>query len=198
MNIDTAATMINQECDKVAAVLRATNNAGEMCKLILSDTDKGAGGLGLIAHLVTVRAILMTTASLIIMDEIREMLLRKNAAYGNSAVEPVSCFSSSDAVDRIDIRLDDKVSRLMRGQAVERVPEDTEADLIGYLILRRVAKRAQPLSQQLSRMMPPSGQCFTPAGNMPAVFLAASDPRPIGQDETGRVGHLNELGEVSE
>ena len=69
-------------------------------------------------------------------DAIKAMLLAKNAAYGNSAIEPVRVFSKSDTIEQINVRLDDKLSRLMRGEAAG---EDTELDLIGYLILKRVA-----------------------------------------------------------
>jgi hypothetical protein len=74
------------------------------------------------------------------LQEIREFLVSKNQAYGNSAVEPVRVFSKADAVEQIRVRIDDKISRLMRGRADG---EDTELDLLGYLILLRVATRMQ-------------------------------------------------------
>jgi hypothetical protein len=74
------------------------------------------------------------------LQEIREFLISKNQAYGNSAVEPVRVFSKADAVEQIRVRIDDKISRLMRGRADG---EDTELDLLGYLILLRVATRMQ-------------------------------------------------------
>jgi len=72
------------------------------------------------------------------LQEIREFLISKNQAYGNSAVEPVRVFSKADAVEQIRVRIDDKISRLMRGRADG---EDTELDLLGYLVLLRVATR---------------------------------------------------------
>jgi len=74
------------------------------------------------------------------LQEIREFLISKNQAYGNSAMEPVRVFSKADAVEQIRVRIDDKISRLMRGRADG---EDTELDLLGYLILLRVATRMQ-------------------------------------------------------
>ena len=69
-------------------------------------------------------------------DAIKAMLLAKNTAYGNSALDPLRMFSKSDTVEQLNVRIDDKLSRLMRG---DEAGEDTELDLIGYLILKRVA-----------------------------------------------------------
>jgi hypothetical protein len=69
-------------------------------------------------------------------DEIKEMLIKKNEAYGNSASDPVRIFSKVDAIEQINVRIDDKLSRIARGH--EYGDEDTELDLIGYLILKRV------------------------------------------------------------
>lgn len=71
-------------------------------------------------------------------DEIKAMLLEKNVAYGNSALDPVRVFSKSDAVEQIKVRIDDKISRLMRGK---EIGDDTVLDLIGYLVLLRVAMK---------------------------------------------------------
>jgi hypothetical protein len=69
---------------------------------------------------------------------LRDMLHEKNRKYGNSALEPLRIFSKADPVEAILVRLDDKISRLARGSAAG---EDTELDLLGYLILLRVARR---------------------------------------------------------
>lgn len=65
-----------------------------------------------------------------------EMLQRKNEAYGNSALDPVRVFSKASPEEQIRVRLDDKISRLMRGDAAG---EDVMFDLFGYLLLYRVA-----------------------------------------------------------
>jgi len=67
-------------------------------------------------------------------DAIKAMLLAKNAAYGNSALDPVRVFSKASTDEQIRVRLDDKLSRLMRGS---NAGEDVEADIIGYLVLMR-------------------------------------------------------------
>ena len=61
--------------------------------------------------------------------EIERILLAKNAAYGNSALQPLRVFSKADSVEQIRVRLDDKLSRIARGQAAG---EDVTLDLIGY------------------------------------------------------------------
>lgn len=71
-------------------------------------------------------------------EGLAEMLIAKNAAYGNSALEPLRVFSKAPAGEQIRVRLDDKLSRLMRG---EGAGEDVELDLMGYLVLLRVQRR---------------------------------------------------------
>jgi len=71
-------------------------------------------------------------------DEIAELLIAKNVAYGNSFQHPCNVFSKIDALGQLDVRIDDKINRIMKGQ--EYGTEDTELDLIGYLILKRVIR----------------------------------------------------------
>lgn len=84
----------------------------------------------------------MTTAELIAeeCEAIKAMLLAKNLAYGDSAVRPVRILSKASPVEQILVRIDDKLSRIARGSAAG---EDVIADLIGYLVLLRVAKRVE-------------------------------------------------------
>jgi len=70
-------------------------------------------------------------------DEIKALLLAKNAAYGDSAMLPVRIFSRADAVEQLLVRIDDKLSRVARGH---ELGDDTILDLIGYLILLRVVR----------------------------------------------------------
>ena len=70
--------------------------------------------------------------------EISDMLISKNQQYGNSIFDPVRVFSQVDTMEQINVRIDDKISRIMRGKDNQ---EDTELDLLGYLILKRVAKK---------------------------------------------------------
>lgn len=73
-------------------------------------------------------------------DALRDMLLEKNKAYGSSFSNPLRIFSKADVDEMINVRLDDKLSRLARGSAAG---EDVELDLLGYLVLKRVLRRMQ-------------------------------------------------------
>jgi hypothetical protein len=84
-------------------------------------------------------------------DEVKDLLVRKNRAYGNSALAPLRIFSKAEPVEQLNVRIDDKLSRIARGS--EFAGDDTELDLIGYLILRRVARRlATPPEMPLVRL----------------------------------------------
>lgn len=69
---------------------------------------------------------------------IAQMLINKNIAYGDSALDPVRIFSKSDAVEQLRVRIDDKLSRLMKG--TDYVGDNDIDDLIGYLVLLKIAK----------------------------------------------------------
>ena len=75
----------------------------------------------------------------IVCQEVCDILLEKNRCYGDSAINPIKVFSKVDNIEQINVRLDDKISRLMKGSAYAN--EDTELDLLGYLVLKRVARR---------------------------------------------------------
>jgi len=75
-------------------------------------------------------------------DAIKELLLQKNAAYGDSALSPLRIFSRADPVAQIMVRIDDKLSRLSRGHALpDETLDATVDDLIGYLVLLKVARQ---------------------------------------------------------
>ena len=67
--------------------------------------------------------------------EIGDILVEKNRAYGDSALNPVRVFSRADSREQLLVRLDDKLSRIARGG---ELGEDVVLDLIGYLVLLRV------------------------------------------------------------
>ena len=70
--------------------------------------------------------------------KIADMLVAKNKAYGNSALNPVRVFSKASPQEQLLVRIDDKLSRLARGN--EYPGDDTIDDLIGYLIILKIAK----------------------------------------------------------
>jgi len=71
-------------------------------------------------------------------EVIKDLLLEKNRKYGDSAINPVRIFSNASPVEQIKVRLDDKLSRLRSGQIDDT--EDVVDDLIGYLVLWKVAE----------------------------------------------------------
>jgi hypothetical protein len=86
-------------------------------------------------------------------DFIAELLLEKNRQYGDSALNPVRIFSSVDPVEQINVRIDDKLSRIASNQDDDA--EDAELDLIGYLVLKRVAmKKATSIQLECSDFRP--------------------------------------------
>jgi len=118
-NVETMAELITKECDALVEKLLEANR-------ILASVD--------VFHLddeCVVEEI----------NKLKSMLLEKNAAYGNSAAEPVRIFSNLDPLAQLYIRMDDKLSRITKGQEI--AGEDAKWDLAGYLILERIIKRQQ-------------------------------------------------------
>lgn len=73
------------------------------------------------------------------LQEVATMLLSKNEAYGDSALDPVRIFSRATPDEGLRVRIDDKLSRLSRGH--EHGSDDTLLDLIGYLIMLRISQQ---------------------------------------------------------
>ena len=74
-----------------------------------------------------------------VLSNIKQMLLDKNRRYGNSALEPVRIFSKSSPLEQLKVRMDDKLSRLRSAQTDD--DEDVVNDLIGYLLIYKIAKQ---------------------------------------------------------
>jgi len=84
----------------------------------------------------------MTNTQLLIQetcDQIKELLIEKNRKYGDSAVNPIRILSKSSNTEQILVRIDDKLNRIKNMQSDE--DEDVITDLIGYLVLYKVAKK---------------------------------------------------------
>ena len=79
-----------------------------------------------------------------VLSEIETGLIEKNDAYGDSALNPVRCFARDlDTEAQIRVRMDDKLSRIMRGElkiGSDVAAEDVMRDLLGYLVLYRIAQ----------------------------------------------------------
>lgn len=76
-----------------------------------------------------------------VMASVEEMLQSKNRKYGDAALNPSQTFSKTNPIELINVRMDDKLSRIRSRQNDE--DEDVEMDLIGYLILKRIALNRQ-------------------------------------------------------
>jgi hypothetical protein len=74
-------------------------------------------------------------------NEIEQLLISKNEQYGDSVMEPIGIFAQGEASDLIRVRIDDKLSRLVRGNDSIEDDEDIVQDLIGYLILLLISMR---------------------------------------------------------
>ena len=70
-------------------------------------------------------------------ENLKKFLLEKNKRYGNSALEPLSIFTShikgeDQALNNMLVRLDDKLKRI---QNSEELRKNDIADIMGYLVL---------------------------------------------------------------
>lgn len=70
-----------------------------------------------------------------VLEEIRTVLVAKNESYGDAARNPIRAFSKAEPDEQIRVRIDDKLSRLIRGN--DFATEDTVLDLLGYLVILR-------------------------------------------------------------
>lgn len=85
-------------------------------------------------------------------DSLKAMLIAKNESYGNSALEPVRIFSKADNVEQIRVRIDDKLSRIAKGQAY---PGDNDIDdLLGYFVLLKIANAENDMARKLMDVIP--------------------------------------------
>jgi len=75
----------------------------------------------------------------LICDQVKELLLEKNRKYGDSALNPTRVFSKADPVEQLLVRIDDKLNRIKQGAGLLANDEDVIMDLIGYLILLKIA-----------------------------------------------------------
>ncbi len=77
-------------------------------------------------------------------NELREFLLAKNQQYGNSVGNPIRVFAKEHGTQELlRIRMDDKLSRLARGNDSMESDEDVIKDLAGYCILLLIAMREE-------------------------------------------------------
>lgn len=71
--------------------------------------------------------------------KIIKMLLEKNIAYGNSALEPIQIFAKTPPGDQIDVRIDDKLNRIKNGSSY--AGDNDMLDLVGYIVLKLINQK---------------------------------------------------------
>ena len=81
-------------------------------------------------------------------NSVRDLLIEKNIAYGDSALGGAQVFSQVPASVALSARIDDKLGRI-KTSGINDTTEDTVHDLCGYLVLLLIAMeeegiRAQP------------------------------------------------------
>ena len=84
----------------------------------------------------------ISTKIAITCEDIKNLLLEKNANYGDSACAPLNIFSKLGASEAICARIDDKLARISN-VGLNDATEDTLDDLIGYLVLLKIARGDQ-------------------------------------------------------
>ena len=72
-------------------------------------------------------------------DGIKQLLISKNEKYGDSALNPSRIFSRASCIEQILVRIDDKLNRVHKGAGLLANDEDVVNDLIGYLVLLKIA-----------------------------------------------------------
>jgi len=82
-------------------------------------------------------------------NDIKQMLIEKNEQYGDSALNPIRIFSTSNTDEQLRVRIDDKLSRLSRGNDSLESDDDIINDLIGYLVLLSIHKDTHPISGEV-------------------------------------------------
>lgn len=80
-------------------------------------------------------------------------LIGKNRKYGDSALNPVHIFSKEPAHMQLRQQIDHKLARIQRGDASTE-DEDTLLDLMGYLVLYRIALARRPSDRSEGKVKP--------------------------------------------
>ena len=73
-----------------------------------------------------------------ILYRVGELLVNKNEQYGDSVNNPIRLFSKLDSQAGVRVRIDDKLSRLARGNDSIESDMDIVDDLIGYLVMLKL------------------------------------------------------------
>jgi hypothetical protein len=74
-------------------------------------------------------------------DGVKTLLNMRQQHYGNTIGEPVRVCSSAGPRERVAVYVDQKLSRAAKGD--QGTIEDSEADIIGFLVLKRALAYGQ-------------------------------------------------------
>lgn len=95
------------------------------------------------------------------MERFTEFLCNKNIAYGGQALCPIRIASTAHPLAGIELRIDDKLNRIINGQAAG---EDPWFDLGGYIVLREVGKELYNVGTGLPGLAPKDTALPMPIG----------------------------------
>ncbi len=93
------------------------------------------------------------------------MVIEKGKSYGDSIGSPVRIFSKAGAKDGLQVRIDDKLSRIAKGSEFQG--DDTLKDLVGYLALLATDNEKQPGESPVKPGFFGPGRCYY--GNVTAL-----------------------------
>lgn len=85
----------------------------------------------------------------LVCDSIKTLLIDKNNRYGDAALNPTRIFSKADSIEQLLVRIDDKLNRIQKGDGLLETDEDVVVDLIGYLVLLKIALGRKILTHDL-------------------------------------------------
>ena len=85
-------------------------------------------------------------------SQVQDLIISKNRNYGDSATNPCNIFAKGNAIQSLCARIDDKLSRI-KNKGINDETEDTVTDLIGYLILLKVAIKQNESNKKYSNVI---------------------------------------------
>jgi len=107
-----------------------------------------------------------------VLNYVKDMLIKKNQDYGNSALQPINIFSECSAVEQLSVRIDDKLKRFSNSGR-KNYNEDTILDLIGYLVILYIAlegRSSYVFSEEVERIVSEVAPKYKGCGNFVSIF----------------------------
>ena len=89
----------------------------------------------------------VTLAIAVECDDLKSALIDQNRAAGNASFEPEKVFSDATVVERLLVRIDEHLARLVKGYSVRAA---VEKDLLECLLLLRIARRFEAEAREKS------------------------------------------------